>query len=80
MNKVLVKLFLPAIDKQYDVWISVNRRIYDTIWLLIKGVNELNDGIYEINEVPMLYNRANGEYYDINALVKNTDIKNKYFY
>ena len=45
MNKVLVNIFFPKIDKKYDVWIPLNKRIYNIIELLLKGVNELNDEI-----------------------------------
>lgn len=76
MNKVLVKVFFPQIDKDYDIWIPLNRRIYDIISLLSKGVNELNDGIFQPKEIPTLYNRLTGEYYDLNIIVKNTNIRN----
>lgn len=76
MNKVLIRLFLPAIDKQYDIWIPLNKTIYNVIILLLKGINEMNDNIYNPDVLPILYNRASGKYYDINNFVKDTDIKN----
>ena len=30
-NKLLVRLFLPAIDKQYDIWLPINKTIYNII-------------------------------------------------
>ena len=38
MNKILVKLYVPMIEEQYDVWIPLNKRIYNVINLLIKAV------------------------------------------
>lgn len=76
MNKVLVKVFFPKIDKSYDVWIPVNKRIYTIIALISKGVNELNNGIFQPEEIPILYNKLTGEYYNLNILVKDTNIKN----
>ncbi len=76
MNKVLIKLFLPSIDKQYDVWVPVNRSIYSVIVLLVRGINEMNDNVFVDDPFPILYNRSSGKYYDLNSFVGNTDIKN----
>lgn len=76
MNKVLIKLFLPAIDKQYDIWLPLNRNIYNSVLLLIKGVNELNDNIYQPRQLPSLYNKSTGKCYNWEWIVKDTDIKN----
>lgn len=76
MNKVLVKIIFPKIDKQYDVWLPVNKKVYDAINLLIKGVNELNDGIYQTKEMPSLYNKMSGECYALNIKIEDTNIKN----
>lgn len=76
MNRVLVKIIFPKIDKQYDVWLPLNKKIYNIINLLIKGVNELNDGIYQTKEIPSLYNKTSGEIYDLNIKIEDTNIKN----
>lgn len=76
MNKVLVKIFFPRIDKWYEVWIPLNQKIYSVINQLLKGVNELNDDVFHTKNLPVLYNRQTGEYYDLNSLVKNTNIIN----
>ena len=75
-NKVLVKVFFPKIDKQYDVYIPSNKRIYDVINLLLKGVNDMNNDIYKVKNFPILYNRASGKHYDLDLLIYDTDIKN----
>lgn len=76
MNKVLVKMFFPRIDKQYELWLPLNKRLHCIISLILKGVNDLNDGIYEYDDLPILYNRATGEYYDINCIIQDTNIRN----
>ena len=76
MNKVLVRVFFPKLDKWYDVWIPVNKTVYSIICLLSKGVNELNDGVYQEKNIPILYNRSTGNHYDLNSFVKDTNIKN----
>lgn len=76
MNKILVRVFFPKLDRCYDVWIPTTKTIYSIICLLSKGAYEITDGAYQEKTLPILYNRANGLNYDINAYVKDTNIKN----
>ena len=76
MNKVLVKVSFPRIGKLYDVWLPLNKTIYNIISLLLKGVNELNDNIYPTDEIPILYNKKTGLNYDLNSILKDTNIRN----
>ena len=75
-NKVLVKLYVPKIEVQYDVWIPINRRIYNVILLLMKGINEFNGDNYNPKDLPTLYDKITSEPYDINAIVGDTNIRN----
>ncbi len=76
MNKVLVKLYVPAFEEQYDVWIPLNRRIYNVTEMLVKAVNEFSGGYYRPSKRPALYDRNNAEPYNINSTVKEAGIKN----
>ena len=76
MNKVLVKLYVPAIEEQYDILIPLNRRIYNVIKLLNKGVYELSGGYYKPNQKHILYDKLTGKPYDLNDSVKETNIRN----
>lgn len=76
MNKVLVKLYVPMIEGQYDIWIPLNKRVYNVINLLVKLVNEFTDGYYVPREMPILYNKLTAEQYDVNLTVKEADIQN----
>lgn len=76
MNKVLVKLYVPIFETQYDVWIPLNKRIHVVIDLLIKVIDDFYGGIYNPKRKPVLYNKLSGEPYDINLNVKEAGIKN----
>ncbi len=76
MNKILVKVFFPRIDKWYEIWIPTEEKISNIIKLLCDGVNELNDNVINSKDMFVLYNRKTGRYYDFNVIVKETDIKN----
>lgn len=75
MNKVLVKLYVPQIDEVYDVWIPSHKKIYNVIKLLIKAINELNEGCYRPKTLPLLYDKITAVEYDINMTVKETSIR-----
>ena len=76
MNKVLVKLYVPLLEAQYDVWLPSNREIYNIIKLLAKIVNEFNEGYYEPNKMPTLYDKLTSKEYDVNLTVKESNIRN----
>ena len=75
MDKILVKVYVPMIEKIYDVWIPSHKRIYNVIYLLIKVVNELNDGIYRPSKMPMLYDKVTAEVYNNNLSVKESTLR-----
>ena len=75
MDKVLVKVYVPMLEKIYDVWIPSHKRIYNVIDLLIKAVNELNDNCYRPDKLPMLYDKLTAEVYDINLSIKDSTIR-----
>lgn len=76
MNKVLVKLYVPIIEEQYDIWLPLNKKIYNVIKLLIKAINEMSNGNYIPNKVPILYDKITAKPYELNKSVKESDIKN----
>ncbi len=57
MDKVLVKVYVPMIEKVYEVWIPSHKRIYNVIHLLIKAINELSDNYYKPSKMPSLYDK-----------------------
>lgn len=76
MNKVLVKLYVPTIEKEYDVWIPLNRRIYTTIKLIVKAINEFTNGEYSPSRLPVLYDRKTAKPFDINLTIGESTIRN----
>ena len=76
MNKVLVKVYVPVIEEQYDILIPVNRRIYNVIKLITKAINELSNGYYVPTKTPVLYDKITAMPYDENLSIRETDIRN----
>ena len=75
MDKILVKVYVPMIEKIYDVWIPSHKRIYNVINLLIKVINELNDNSYRPTKMPMIYDKVTSEVYDINLSRKESTMR-----
>lgn len=76
MYKVLVRLYVPMLDQQYDVWLPLNKRIYNIISLLVKSINDFSGGYYKPDELPKLYDKSTSQLYPINITVKDAGIVN----
>lgn len=76
MDKILIKLYIPSIEERYDVKIPLNKKVSDVILLLIKAIDEFCGGAYKPEEMPCLYNLLTEEVIDVNARVRDANIKN----
>ena len=75
-NKVLVKLIVPEIDEEYDLFIPVNIRIGTIIKILNESLSDINQGKYLLNKKNKLYSGIDAQPYSFNDLVRNTNIRN----
>jgi hypothetical protein len=75
MNKVLIILYVPLIEKKYEVFVPVSKKIGNIVNLLTKSIHELSGGHYPLKE-SLLYNKDNGKKYDLNITIKESDIRN----
>lgn len=76
MNKVLIKLYVPMLDNNYDVFIPVNEVIWKVNRLITKAITDLSDGALPLNKNYALINSKTGVIYNNNDIVINTDIRN----
>ena len=75
MDRVLVKIYVPMLEEIYDVWIPSHKKIGNVIYMLIKAINELNDGYYRPTKMPALYDKLTSDEYNINLSVKESTIR-----
>lgn len=75
-NKVLVSVNVPMLEKKYDIYFPVNRKICNVIKMLKTSLYQLSQGSFDINRDYVLYNKDNGEPYDMNILVRESNIRN----
>lgn len=76
MNRVLIRVYVPVLEKQFDVWIPISKSIYSVILDLLEGINSINKIEYNLSNFPNLYNKENSEVYDLGAKIIETDIRN----
>ncbi len=75
-NKVLIKLTIPELDTQYDLFIPVNEIIWKIKKLILKALSDMLETNININDNYILINKDNSRIYGNNEIVINTDIRN----
>lgn len=72
--RVYVIIEMPILEKKYELLVPIDRRIHDLITVLKKTIPELSQNYYSTHS-PSLYNKTTGEIYDMNLIIKNSNIK-----
>lgn len=75
-NKILIGLYIPLIEKNYDIYIPVNKKIGTIKKLIEASLVELTDNSYIVAEDSNFYSKETGQVYDVNKSVRETDLKN----
>ena len=75
-NKILIALEIPLIEKSYDLYIPINKRIGTIKKLIEESLIEITDGAYEMKPETNFYSKETGQIYDVNKNVRETDLKN----
>ena len=75
-NKVIVKLSVPELDKSFDIFLPVNKKIGNILVLINKTLNDLSGGSYPITNECILMNLDTKEIYPPDVILINTSIRN----
>lgn len=75
-NKVCVDLIVPGIEERYNVFIPVNKKTIEIIFLLNKAINEMTNGAYAMSEHLSLINADDGTVYDVDNTFLENNILN----
>lgn len=75
-NKVLVKLLVPEVDIECDVFLPINKKIGNIINLLNESIEEMTNGELKLSNSNKLYNSLTNERYQSDVLLINTNIRN----
>lgn len=75
-NKVLIKLLVPEIDEEYDMFVPINIRVGSLIYLLNVSLKEISGGLYESKNNRQLHSVEDGTIYEVDKLIRETNIRN----
>ena len=75
-DRVNVQLVVPEIEQNYNIYLPINKKIYEILELLVKAINELSDDVFPSDVKCRLINSTTREIYDYNSLIYSTDIRN----
>ncbi len=75
-SKILIIVYVPMIEKEYDMYIPVVKKIGTVKNLIIKIVEEESEGTFINDNTKKLYDKLSGELLDDNQFVKGSIIKN----
>lgn len=76
MNKILVLVYIPSIEQEYDIYIPINKKIGTIKNTIINSVLELSEGNLKNIDNLRLYDKETSIIFDNNIIVKNSGIKN----
>ena len=74
-NKILVMVYVPMIEEEYDVYIPKKKKVGTIKNLIIKMVEENNDAFVD-DGCKYLYDKMTGEKIDEQQFIKYSVIKN----
>ena len=76
MNKVLINVYVPILNKAYDVFIPAQSQLFEVTELIKRAVSELSEGQFMPSADTVLALRSSGEILNINSTVFELEIGN----
>lgn len=76
MDKVLVEVYVPVLDRSFDIFIPLRSPMFEVLELIKKAVKEMSDGRFMANENTAICHRENGTIININLSVYELEIRN----
>lgn len=74
-NKILIKLIVPELDHDFDVFIPVNEIVWKIKKMLVKCVNDITGCNINAEDITLI-KKETGRIYKNNEIVIDTDIRN----
>lgn len=76
MDKYLVEIYVPLLDRSFDMFLPAASPMYDVLELIKKAVVEMSDGRFVANENTTLCHREDGTIININLSVYELELRN----
>lgn len=75
-NKVLIKIIVPELEQEYDLFIPVNELIWRVKKLIVKAISDLSNTNLDMSLEYILMNKETSRIYKNNEVIIDTDIRN----
>ena len=76
MNKVIINVYVPILNKAYDIFIPSQSQVFEITELITRAVVELSEGQFIPSSDTVLAIRSSGQILDVNATVFELGIGN----
>jgi len=76
MDKLLVDIYLPAINKSYDVYIPLKSKLYELVTLLAGAFTELSEGYFTALDDTVICDKVTGIALNINMSAEELGLQN----
>lgn len=75
-NKILLEIYIPSIEKEYDIFVPISKRVGTVKKLIEEGITDFSDNEISIRNDMNLYSKDTGLIYDVNMKIIDTDLAN----
>lgn len=76
MDKVLIQVFVPVLERSFDMFVPLRLPMYEVLELVKRAVEELSEGSFRADESTVLCRREDGTILNINQSVHELKIQN----
>ena len=76
MNKILVTVYVPVIEKKYDIFVPINVVVSEFITSLQDSIVEMSNGFYEKNDQALLIDSLTCKVINAKNIVKFSGLRN----
>lgn len=76
MEKVLVEVFVPVLDRSFDIFIPQSSPMYEVLELIKKAIKEISDGRFVADSTTAICYREDGTIININLSVYELELRN----
>ena len=76
MEKVLIEVFVPVMERSFDIFVPLTSPMHEVLELIKKALREMSDGRFLTDDNTTLCYRENGTIININLSVLELEIRN----
>jgi len=76
LDKGLIEVYVPAINRSFDIQIPLLLKLHEIEKTIISMIEELSEGAFAGSSDTVLCDRATGQLFDVNMTANELGIKN----